>query len=44
MISLPGDPENRTRARRQREGIPLDDGTWGQLAALAGKLGVAVPG
>ena len=26
-----------------REGIPIDDGTWGQLAALAGQLGVPVP-
>ncbi len=43
-IQLPGDPERRERARRQREGIHLDDGTWGQLVTLAGKLRVALPG
>ena len=42
-IQLPGDPERRERARRSAEGIRLDDGTWGQLTALAGRLGVAVP-
>src|SRR5581483_6451377 len=31
-ITLPGDPERREKARRRKEGIPLDDGTWGQLA------------
>jgi uncharacterized oxidoreductase len=41
-ITLPGDPERRQREQRSREGIPLDDGTWGQLMALAGKLGVAM--
>ncbi len=42
-ITLPGDPERTARERRRREGIPLDDGTWGQLTALAGRLSVAVP-
>jgi uncharacterized oxidoreductase len=42
-ITLPGDPERRTRQRRRRDGIPLDDGTWGQLVELAGRLGVATP-
>lgn len=42
-LLLPGDPERRTRARRSREGVPLDDGTWGQLTALAQKLRVAIP-
>jgi hydroxycarboxylate dehydrogenase B len=39
-IQLPGDPERAARARRQREGIHLDDGTWSQLAELAERLGV----
>jgi LDH2 family malate/lactate/ureidoglycolate dehydrogenase len=43
MIQLPGDPERRERERRLREGVPLDEGTWGQLVELAGRLGVAVP-
>jgi uncharacterized oxidoreductase len=42
-IQLPGDPERKQRRQRRAAGIPLDDGTWGQLATLAQKLGVAVP-
>jgi uncharacterized oxidoreductase len=42
-ITLPGDPERQQRERRTREGVTLDDGTWGQLSELAKKLGVAVP-
>jgi uncharacterized oxidoreductase len=42
-IQLPGDPERRERERRQRDGITVDDGTWGQLVDLAGTLGVKVP-
>lgn len=42
-ILLPGDPERRERARRRATGIPLDDGTWGQLADLAAKLRVSLP-
>jgi hydroxycarboxylate dehydrogenase B len=42
-IMLPGDPERRSKAARLKSGIPLDDGTWGQLTALAQKLGVDLP-
>jgi uncharacterized oxidoreductase len=42
-IQLPGDPERRARAQREAGGIRLDDGTWGQLTALAQRLGVTVP-
>jgi uncharacterized oxidoreductase len=42
-ISMPGDPERLQRQHRQAAGIPLDDGTWGQLVELAGRLGVTVP-
>jgi uncharacterized oxidoreductase len=42
-VQLPGDPERRERVRRQREGITLDDGTWGQLTGLAAQLGVTLP-
>jgi uncharacterized oxidoreductase len=42
-ITLPGDPERRTRRRRQAEGIPVPDGTWALLTNLASGLGVAVP-
>jgi uncharacterized oxidoreductase len=42
-IMLPGDPERRSKAARLQTGIPLDDGTWGQMTALAAKLNVALP-
>lgn len=42
-ILLPGDPERRERARRKVQGIPLDDGTWGQLVKLADRSKVGVP-
>jgi uncharacterized oxidoreductase len=43
-ITLPGDPERTTAERRTRDGIPIDDGTWGQLSELANSLGVPLPG
>ncbi len=42
-ILLPGDPERRTLAKRSAEGVPLDDGNWNALVALAERLGVSVP-
>jgi uncharacterized oxidoreductase len=42
-ILLPGDPERRMFQKRSAEGIPLDEGNWGELVKLAGQLGVAVP-
>ena len=42
-ITLPGDPERAVLAKRQAEGIPLDDGNWSALTELAAELGVAVP-
>lgn len=42
-IMLPGDPERKEKARRQQAGIPLDDGTWGQLTKIAASLNVAIP-
>lgn len=42
-IYLPGDPERKTMADRQANGIPLDDGNWKALVDMAEKLGVAVP-
>jgi len=39
-ILLPGDPERRTIAHRQMQGIPIDEGNWKQLAALAERLHV----
>ncbi len=34
-IMLPGEPEQRTREKREREGIPIDDITWGELQQAA---------
>jgi uncharacterized oxidoreductase len=42
-ITLPGDPERRTRERRSAEGIPVPDGTWTLLTKLADELGVSLP-
>jgi len=42
-ILLPGDPERRSKAQRLEDGIPLDDGTWGQLMKLANTLNVSLP-
>lgn len=42
-ITLPGDPERRSREKRLGEGIPVPDGTWSQLAKLATELQVPIP-
>lgn len=42
-ILLPGDPERRAKETRSKTGIPLDDGTWGQLAELAKRFAVEIP-
>jgi len=42
-ITLPGDPERRTLAERRLHGIPIDDGNWNSLAALAKDLAVTLP-
>ncbi|MCI0376546.1 MAG: Ldh family oxidoreductase [Gemmataceae bacterium] len=42
-ILLPGDPERREKAKRLQTGIPLDDGTWGQLCNLAQESNVSLP-
>jgi uncharacterized oxidoreductase len=41
-ILMPGEIEERTKAKRRREGIELDDNTWKALADTARSLGVAV--
>lgn len=43
-ITLPGDPERTVRAVRERDGIPIPDGTWALLTQAAGELGVAFDG
>ncbi len=41
-ILMPGEPEARTRAKRLRDGIEIDDTTWGQITATGETLGVAI--
>ncbi len=42
-ILIPGDPERRTREKRLREGIYIEDKTWGEISALAKELNVKAP-
>jgi uncharacterized oxidoreductase len=41
-ILVPGDPERRSRALRGRDGIPIPDPVWSELAEVAGRYGIAV--
>jgi uncharacterized oxidoreductase len=37
-VRVAGEPERETRARREREGVPVDETTWKELLAAAAKL------
>ncbi len=39
-ILIPGEPEARAREHRSRDGIPIDDETWAELARVTAELGV----
>jgi len=39
-ILLPGEPEERMRAKRRAEGVPLPDDTWGSIVACARAVGL----
>lgn len=39
-ILTPGEPEERTRSRREKEGIPIHEGTWEDIVGTAAKYGV----
>lgn len=41
-VLLPGEPEERVRARRLAEGVPLADTTWAKIAETARSVGVEV--
>jgi len=41
-VQLAGEPERRARAARTRDGVEVDDGTWAELVAAGGKVGVAL--
>ena len=42
-VQLPGQPEMATRTIREREGVPVADATWNDLARLAVDHGVIPP-
>ena len=44
QVLAPGELEARTRTERLRTGVPLSEGVWEDLAALARTLDVTVPG
>ena len=37
-VRIAGEPEREYRAQREREGIPVDEETWNEIRAAAGKL------
>ena len=39
-VLVPGEPEQRTRAQRSKEGVPLPDDTWASILATAREVGV----
>lgn len=41
-VRLAGEPERAARAQRRREGIQVDDATWNEIVAAAGKVGARV--
>jgi LDH2 family malate/lactate/ureidoglycolate dehydrogenase len=43
-VLLPGEPEIRTQAERERDGIPIPEATWQKLTGLAEELGVSIAG
>jgi ureidoglycolate dehydrogenase (NAD+) len=42
-VLVPGDPEDRARAERERTGIPIEPALWRALRALSEQLRVSVP-
>ena len=42
-VLVPGEPEVRTRAQREREGIAVPEATWQELTTVAERYGVPLP-
>ena len=40
-MRIAGEPERETRAKRERDGIAVDDNTWNDILAAGAKLKVA---
>ena len=43
-VQIAGEPERAARRARERDGIVLDDATWGEIVAAGAKVGVAMGG
>jgi LDH2 family malate/lactate/ureidoglycolate dehydrogenase len=43
-VLVAGDPEDRSRAARERDGVPIEPALWASLRRLSDDLGVPVPG
>jgi uncharacterized oxidoreductase len=41
-VQIAGEPERKARAARERDGIWLDDATWGEIVAAGARVGVTV--
>ena len=41
-VMIAGEPERKARATRERDGIWVDDATWGEIVAAGDKVGVAI--
>ena len=39
-VRIAGEPEREWRAKREREGVPVDETTWREIIAAGAKLGV----
>ena len=42
-VLIAGDPERRTKVQRTAHGIPVDDNTWEEIRAAAGRVNVSIP-
>ena len=42
-ILIPGEPERRARQTREKEGVPVDEGTWAEILETANKYKVQIP-
>jgi uncharacterized oxidoreductase len=42
-VRIAGEPERETRAKRERDGIAIDDNTWQEIIAAGARLNVTQP-
>ena len=42
-VLMPGEPEARALADREKHGIPIDDSTWGKIASIADEARIELP-